>query len=273
MNYLPFANPPGLAHSIVAGVFFVWNATLSPSVWSQDQPASPPGTQIVQATPTDEAVVTADSANWLEVKPTGANAEFKMPVKPRYVERMFSPIVNQPPIKVRLHIGSFNQKSSAFVFGYHDLQVTPPTQQDIDNTLDGAIVGSIANVQGKPVSQQTIRYGEHPGRAFLYQYAQNNEIYQVSARVFLVGTRQYQISALMKADGFDEKIAASFLDSFRILVPEPESELETKSDTETESDTDSKSESGKELKSESAQPAEQSSESDSPPATPKKSGT
>ncbi len=273
MNYLPFAIRPGLSHSIIAGVFFVWNATLSPTVWSQDQPASAPGAPTVQATPPDEPVVTADSANWLEVKPTGANAEFKMPNKPRYVERMFSPIVNQPPIKVRLHIGSFNQKSGAFVFSYHDLHVAPPTQQDIDNTLDGAIVGSIANVQGKPVSQQAIRYGEHPGRAFLYQYAQNNEIYQVSARVFLVGTRQYQISALMKADGFDEKIAASFLDGFRILVPKPESELETKSATEKESEANSKSESGTEIKSESGQPADQGSEKDSLPATPKKSST
>ena len=257
MNYLLFNNRSVLTRLIIVGVIFFLTVMLTPGVHSQDKPTPAPEGQADETKPVDDVVVTADSTNWLEIRPTGANAEFKMPTKPRFVERMFTPVTDQPPIKVRLHIGSFNQKTCAFVFSYHDLHLVPPTQVEIDNTLDGAIVGSIANVQGKPVSQQAIRYGDHPGRAFLYQYAQNNEIYQVSARVFLVGTRQYQISVLMKADGFDEKIAASFLDSLRLLVPDPESKIETKSEA------GAKSESANEPNSDAGKSSEQATEKDS----------
>jgi hypothetical protein len=183
--------------------------------------------------------VTADTKIWKAIKPTGARAAFKMPVKPRFIERTFTPVVNEPPIKVRMHLASANKGSVAFVFNYHDLHQAPETPQAITKILQGAVIGSIANVIGREISQKQIRYNEFQGMEFVYQYAQHDKIYRVSARAFVAGQRQYQISCLMEADQFDEELVNAFLNTFRILPAEPEQE---DSPAATEEETESSGE-------------------------------
>jgi hypothetical protein len=132
------------------------------------------------------------------------------------MERMFTPVENQPAIKVRLHLVSFNQGRAASIFSYHDLHAPPATAQTINQTLEGAVIGSLANVYGKLISQQRIRYKENPGLEFAYNYAQGETIYRATARVFLVGKRQYQISLLMEDAHFDEALAKAYLNSLRL---------------------------------------------------------
>ncbi len=166
--------------------------------------------------------VTSDTKTWETISPSGALAEFKMPVKPRLIERTLKPVESEPPIKVRMHLASANQGRVAFVFNYHDLHRVPESPEDVVKILQGAVIGSIANVVGKKVSQKQIRYNEFLGIEFVYQYAQYDKIYRVAARTFVVGARQYQISCLMEANQFDEELAKAFLSSFRLLPAKPE---------------------------------------------------
>lgn len=159
-------------------------------------------------------------SEWILKKPTGAEAEFKMPVQPRYIERSFSPVQNEPPIKVRLHLGTTEDNSATFVFGYHDLHQQPSAGKQTEDTLDGAVRGSVANVAGKLLDHGKIRYGENPGRQFTYLYAQQEKVYQVVARVLLVGNRQYQLSSIMPRESFDSDLSNQFLNSFRIAKPD-----------------------------------------------------
>jgi hypothetical protein len=158
-----------------------------------------------------------DFSDWILKQPTGAEAEFKMPSRPRYVERTFTPVQNQPPIKVRNHIGSI--KYGELIFNYHDLH-TAPRGANVAKTLDGAVNGSVAIVAGKLLSHDKIRYGKYSGRQFTYLYSANKKILRVTARVFIAGRRQYLVAGLMEDEQFDEKKVNSFLSSFRIVRPD-----------------------------------------------------
>ena len=192
-------------------------AAPSPGSSTLDSESESPSQSRSQATQEPQPTFTSDTQGWKLIRPSGADAEVKMPVKPRYIERSFTPVENQPPIKVHLHLASFNQGQAATVFSYHDLNEMPATSKVADETLTGAVAGSIANVFGKPVSQQKIRYKSYPGREFVYMYAQSDKIFKVSARVFLVGQRQYQISLLMDNEHYDEAMATAYLNTFRLF--------------------------------------------------------
>ena len=168
----------------------------------------------------DDSDAGVDFSEWTVMRPTGADAEFKTPGQTRYVERSFSPVQDQPPIKVRLYQTLLKEKNEMYIFGYHDLHFAPKGNKRIDETLDGAVIGSLANVSGKLVGHAKIRYGKYPGRAYVYVYSFKDKIYKVSARVFLVDERQFQLSTIMPRDQFDDEMAKKFLESFRIVKPD-----------------------------------------------------
>lgn len=161
-----------------------------------------------------------EDPSWITFTPTGARSSFDMPKKPRFVARSFSPVKNEPPIKVRLHLATFNDGKSTLVFGYHDLHEIPRSRKKVNDALDGAVRGSVANVMGQLLTNPTeIKYKHHPGRQFIYVCAQEKTKYVVTARVLMVGKRQYQLSCLMEEEVYDKSIAERFLDSFRLIQP------------------------------------------------------
>ena len=94
---------------------------------------------------------------------------------------------------------------------------------------DGAVRGSVINVLGQLLDPNEIgvkknpapiTYKKTPGRQYVYQFNQNGELFVVTARVFIGGKRQYQLSCIMAEKIFDDTLAAKFLNSFRIIVPE-----------------------------------------------------
>ena len=166
---------------------------------------------------------------WVKLSPTGAKASVEMPRKPRFIEREFSPVRDKPPIKVRLHLCTVDEDSKTFGFGYHDLHEIPQGSVSIKKTLDGAVQGMIANVWGQLMDAAdigmarnplTIRYGTHMGREFVYRFARNEKPFVVTARVFIVDGRQYQLYTIMDEENYSKNLAARFLDSFRLVVPE-----------------------------------------------------
>jgi len=159
-----------------------------------------------------------DDEEWITITPTGARSSIQMPKKPRYVERSFSPIKDKPPIKVRLHLATVNEGLTTYIFGYHDLHEIPKTKKNVNDALDGAVRGSVANVLGQLLSSPTvIKYKTNLGRQFVYACSQQEKKYIVTSRVFVVGKRLYQISCLMEESVFSAPVAEKFLQSFRLI--------------------------------------------------------
>ena len=173
----------------------------------------------VQATSTPAKTQT-DEDPWKVYTPSEARASFQMPSKPRYVQRVITPVQNQPSIKVHLRQSVANEGKITYLFVYNDLNERPTTQKGQDQALDGAIRGSIINVSGKLAKKvDLIKYKSNPGRQFVYRYLQGEKQFVVISRVFLVGRRLYQITFLSLESEFNEALAAKFLNSFKLVKP------------------------------------------------------
>ena len=180
-------------------------------------------------------------ANWLKFNPTGSRAEFKMPFKPRFVERTFTPVKGVPPIKVRMHIGTALDASVNFSFSYNDMNERPRGSKGITNTLEGVVRGSLTNVQGKLLNKTEIRLKGVKGRQFAYQFAdKNDKQYLALSRAFVKDARIYQLSAVMGKDEFNESLAAEFLNSFRIVKAKPDLPPTPKTPKQSEDSPESK---------------------------------
>lgn len=144
-------------------------------------------------------------------------------MRPRYVERSFKPVIGREAIKVKLHIARSENGLRSFVFSYHDMLETPSDQQSINGALEGAMRGSLATVNGQLLAlpDEVIYQGAH-ARQFRYEFEQGEKKYEVVSRVFLVKQRQYQLSVIMAKEDWSLAEAQYFLDSFRIVVPEPD---------------------------------------------------
>ena len=185
---------------------------LGSTVWALQMPMpSDPAGQETQ----DPDVMRVE---WTEFNPTGSRAKFQMPAKPRFVERTFTPVKGRPPIKVRLYIATTSEGLVNFTVNYHDLSDPPRARDGVDNTLEGVIRGSLANVSGQLLSKTEITLNGSRGRQFAYGFVDNKDReYIALSRTFLRGRRLYQLSAVMDERVFDETIAARFLNSFKIV--------------------------------------------------------
>lgn len=173
----------------------------------------------------EEKVAKPDFSDWIVIEPTGAFATFEMPKKPRYVERSFAPIKGRAQIKVHLHIATSEDKLSSYIFSYHKMLEPPNTVNAKKKALDGAMRGSVATVNGQLVAEPDeilLKDGKHPGRRFMYVYSQNERSFVVLSRIYLVGSRQYQLSTVMRGDVWmkREAMASWFVNSFRLVKPE-----------------------------------------------------
>ena len=163
-------------------------------------------------------------ASWMELNPTGSRAKFKMPVKPRFVERTFTPVKGRPPIKVRLYIGNAPEAKMSFTLNYNDLAERPRGILGVDNTLEGVIRGSVTNVSGQLLDKTEIKLNGARGRQFAYQFADNRDNqYVVLSRAFIRGRRIYQLTVVMDLPSYTlkkkyhEEVAAEFLNSFAFV--------------------------------------------------------
>lgn len=200
-------------------ILFIGLAFCAPvTVFSQTE--KPP------ATDQQEPWVTGD---WLKIEPTGASASVEMPIKPRYIERIFSPIPDEPPIKVRIHLASLGEDALTCVFSYHDLFDKPDSTAKINATLDGAVNGSVANIMGQLATPEELGLKSNPvvvkkknflGRQYVCRFIREGKVHVVTAKVFLVGKRLYQLNCIMPEETYDAHLAAKFINSFELVESE-----------------------------------------------------
>ena len=78
------------------------------------------------------------------------------------------------------------------------------------------------NVGGQLIKKPTIfklKNTKGQGRQFSYRYVHNEKRYLVTARVFLVGKRQYQTTFLMLESLYNEALGQKYLNSFKLVEP------------------------------------------------------
>ena len=176
---------------------------------------------------------------WFKLNPTGSRAKFEMPAKPRFVERTFTPVKGQPPIKVRLYIATALEGVVNFTFNYNDMNELPRGQQGITDTLEGVVRGSLVNVSGQLFSKTDIKLKGVRGRQFAYGFVDNkDQKYVALSRAFVKGRRLYQLTAVesvKKFEDFNEHVAARFLNSFQIVRAKPDLPPVPKAPAESES--------------------------------------
>ena len=203
--------------AVMVGSFL--GLTLVPTAAAAYQAPQEPASATKSAAPSKPKAQEEDQ--WRVIAPSDALATVEMPKKPRYIERTFTPVANKPPIKVHLHLATVNEGKTTYIFGYHDLHEAPDSVVTRDKALEGAVRGSVVNVQGELLSDVTkIRFKNSMGRQFQYQYVQDKKSYIVASRVFIVGKRQYQISALSLQSALNETLVAKYINSFKLLMIE-----------------------------------------------------
>lgn len=186
---------------------------------------------------TEHAKVELDQPKtWPKHAPQDSRMEFQMPKRPRLSERTFTPVEGQAAIRVRNYVGSYDESKIVLVASFHDLPVLPEEKKLIQETLEGAMTGSILNLNGKLIESKAIRYADNPGLEYVFRFAANENIYQGIGRVFLVGQRQYMISAMMLEEKFDQEISDGFLGSLRLIEENGKSENNPSESNQIESE-------------------------------------
>ena len=157
---------------------------------------------------------------WKTFRPKGMEASFEMPKSPKLRERSFTPVVDEPPIKVHLHSATVQNSEIMFVAGWHDLHTIPRNALEQQEVLDGAVSTAVANMLGSIIEKKKVQLERYPGREITYRIAAGNVLYRVVERVYLVGARQYQFRMLAKTDRYDRAAADRFFDSVQLLDPD-----------------------------------------------------
>lgn len=161
-----------------------------------------------------------DSGEWLKQSPKDSNAEFRMPVEPREMERSFKPVADRPPISVHLRICSIDGGQVVFVFSYHDLHDIPESRLKIKEVLDGAVKGSVARVIGQLNEDESVSLREYPGRKISYDFTQNEQELKSESEIYLIGKRLYVLNTIFKTTNHDPELSEKFFDSFNPFNPE-----------------------------------------------------
>ena len=160
------------------------------------------------------------SREWLKQSPEGANAEFKMPMEPRAMERSFKPVADRSQIVVKIQLSSIDHGQIVFVFSYHDLHDMPNGRVKINEILDGAVKGTVARVIGQLNDDKSVNLREYPGRKISYEFTQNGQPLKSEAEIYLIGKRQYVLNTIFKESNYDPQLSEKFFDSFNPFNPE-----------------------------------------------------
>lgn len=93
------------------------------------------------------------------------------------------------------------------------MKATPPGK-----LLDVMAKGMAKNVKGKLDGPKAIKLGDYPGREFKVT-ASGPEGHSIHTRLYVVGTRVYQLTLVAKPDALAFKKAEQFFDSFKPIQP------------------------------------------------------
>jgi hypothetical protein len=166
------------------------------------------GLVVVLASTLTATAARADSRTF---SPKDGGFEIKVPAEPRQSTKSFDTLLGKATLKL------FSGKINDMVFytaGYTEFPKGLTGLGSTKDLLDGGVAGSAKGVNGKVISQKTIKLGNVEGREAVIE-ALNGKL-EIRVRVFVVKDRMYQVmTATAKANGGATEIT-DFLDSFKL---------------------------------------------------------
>jgi len=154
------------------------------------------------------ATVYSQDAAWKEYVHSDNLMAFSMPADPTYGTQSVKTKIG----KITIESYILENKSGALmvmVNSYPDRILKSSPQKLLAAGRDGAV----GNIHGTVVSEKPISIEGNPGTEFVFKSAQWHGLY----RIYLVGTRLYQLGALSPAGGADFPDVDKFMDSFRLV--------------------------------------------------------
>ena len=167
------------------------------------------------------AEITEQSDGWFTISDSVSNAEVRLPGKPKYIERAFSPIAGRDAVVNHRYVVYLNGISS-FEYSWKDLHDVPATAKSLNEALDGAVKGTVVNVIGQLDRMDKIRSGKVPGREYDFSFSLANPktktstMYSGRSRVFIKGNRRYQLDVLTPQGKEDAEATKKLFDSLII---------------------------------------------------------
>lgn len=117
-----------------------------------------------------------------------------------------------------MHMQTYEERDGAFMVMHVDTPIPgDETEEQIQGRLDGSRDGALSNIGGKFLSESRIKLADkHHGREFRGEITKPKKGI-VTARVYLVGNRLYQVMALGTQDWVDRDVIKKCLNSFELL--------------------------------------------------------
>jgi hypothetical protein len=156
------------------------------------------------------------SDRWRPVSPDGSRMRIAMPGEPKLSAPVIKPLPDKE-VTVHLAMVTQNDGKSLFLVGYHDLDFLPQDEQKKNDVLEGGVKGTVLNTLGKLTKHTPVTLGEHPGRSFEYSGNRFGQQVQGVSRIYLVGSRVYQLTVLFTPELDVGTDAEKFFSSFELL--------------------------------------------------------
>lgn len=127
---------------------------------------------------------------------------------------------SQPgPLGTTVNLALVEERNGVYMVGYTDMPIPPGEPPDaVRQRLIGSQNGALSNMGGRATSQREIMLqGKYPGREFTGTMSKGPPGSRIRARIYLVGTRLYQVFVLGNGGISEGAEATRFLDSFAYL--------------------------------------------------------
>ena len=164
---------------------------------------------------------TQQSDGWFTITDDVSATEFRLPGKPKYLERTFSPIMGRDAVVNHRYV-VYPSDVSSFEFSWMDLHEAPATQKQLNEAFDGAVRGSVVNVIGQLDRMDKIKSGKIQGREFDFTFnvanpkAKTDYVFSGRSRIFISGNRRYQLDVITLQGKEDAAATKKFFDSLII---------------------------------------------------------
>lgn len=123
--------------------------------------------------------------------------------------------VSTPAGNITFYAHFWEDRSAAYGVAYSDFPQGLIQSANVEALLNGARDGAAANVSGTLVSERRIGLSGHPGREIEIRISGGI----VKARIYLVGSRLYQLIVVEQSGTESSANQARFFDSFQLSAP------------------------------------------------------
>lgn len=159
----------------------------------------------------------ANAADWQPFSSPKANFRAEFPARPQESVQQLETALGTIPYTT--YMSEIENGNLAFGVAYNDYP-EEVLQADPEAILDGGRDGAKQNLQGNVVSEITLNYKGHLGREFTIVGEVQGQKLFYHTRVFLIGTRLYQLQVVRVGDTpVDVADVVRFFSSFEQINP------------------------------------------------------